>query len=75
MAQVIVRNLDETTVAALKARAAARGHSLERELRLLLAEAARPTREEIVATAAELRARGGWVDLDLDALIREERDS
>ncbi len=75
MAQVLIRNLDEATVAALRARAAARGHSLEQELRLVLAAAARPTREEARATAAAIRALGRRpVTADLEALVREDRE-
>jgi plasmid stability protein len=39
MAQLIVRNIDATTVAALKRRAAARGHSAEAEHREILRRA------------------------------------
>ncbi len=39
MAQVIIRNLDEGTMSAFKARAQAHGRSLEGELRRLLSEA------------------------------------
>lgn len=74
MAQVIVRNLDEAAVAALKARARAHGRSLEQELRLVLAEAARPTREQLCETAASIRALGRRpVAVDLEGLIREDR--
>jgi antitoxin FitA len=74
MAQLTVRNLDEEIVAALKARAAARGHSLEQELRDLLAQAARPTRPEIRETAAAIRRLGrAPVRANLEALVREDR--
>jgi len=75
MAQVIIRNLDEATVDALKARAAAHGHSLEQELRLLLFEAASPTRSEVRETASAIRSMTKRrVYLDVDKLIREDRD-
>jgi plasmid stability protein len=75
MAQVIIRNLDEATVAALKARAAARGHSLEQELRQVLVEAARPIREEMRQTAAAIRALTTRpVAADIAAMIRADRD-
>jgi len=75
VAQVLIRNLDPATVDALKARAAACGRSLEQELRLLLTEAAHPTRQEIVRTAAAIRELGTEpVAVDLDALVREDRD-
>ena len=75
MAQVLVRNLDDATVDALKARAAAHGRSLEHELRLLLTAAASPTRPEVASTATAIRQLGRKpVRVDLDALIREDRD-
>ncbi len=74
MAQVIVRKLDQQTVSALKARAAAHGRSLEQELRLILATAAQPTRREVQATAAAIRSlRSGPVTTDLERLIAEDR--
>ena len=75
MAQVLVRNLDDATVNALKARAAAHGRSLEQELRLVLTEAAQPTRGEVARTAAAIRQlESKPIGVDLDALIREDRD-
>lgn len=75
MAQVIVRNLDQATVDALKARAKAQGRSLEQELRRLLIEAASPTRFETAQIAESIRALSqGEIRTDLDALIREDRD-
>lgn len=74
MAQVIVRNLEKATVDALKARAAAHGRSLEQELRLLLADAAIPTRQQVRETAAAIRHLSREsVTVDLDALLREDR--
>ncbi len=75
MSQVIVRNLDQQTVSALKSRAAAHGRSLEQELRLVLATAAKPSRQEVLEIADAIRSLGtNPVSSDLDALIREERD-
>ena len=75
MAQLIVRNLDQVIVETLKARAAAHGQSLEQEIRLLLKEAARPTRDEVVRTAAAIRAlQPQETEVDLDALVHEDRD-
>ena len=75
MAQVIVRNLDKATVDALKSRAAARGRSLEQELRQVLAEAATPTRSETIQIAGSIRAMSRHtIAVDLNALIREDRD-
>ena len=75
MAQVIVRNLDEATVAALKTRAAAHGHSLEQELRLVLKASARRTRHEAREIADSIRGLGRLpVSADLDELLRRDRD-
>ena len=75
MSQVIVRNLDQQTVSALKSRAAAHGRSLEQELRLVLATAAKPSRQELLEIADAIRSLGTKpISSDLDTLIREERD-
>ena len=55
MGQILVRNLDDGVVRALKARAAAKGQSLEAYLRGLLSETAKPTKAELLAQAAEIR--------------------
>jgi plasmid stability protein len=75
MAQVLIRQLDDQVVAALRARARARGVSLEQSLRDLLTAAARETnslREELVRLRATTPAAGR--SLDVAALIREDRD-
>lgn len=76
MGQVIIRNLDDSVVAALKARAAKHGKSLEQELREILAAAAKPSREELLAELDRIRAmtRPGEHPLAED-LIREDRDN
>ena len=75
MGQVLIRNLEDQTIAALKARAAARGHSLEQELREVLTAAASPTASEVRSIAASIRAlEAKSVATDLEALIREDRD-
>jgi plasmid stability protein len=75
MAQVIVRNLPDDVVERLKTRAAQRRRSLEQELRDILTEAARPSREEILADLDRIRAMTPRVpQTDSAELIREERD-
>ena len=75
MAQVIVRNLDDAIVKALKARAALHGRPLEQELRDILAEASRLTPEERLRIADRIRAMTpGPMAADSTDLIREERD-
>ena len=53
MGQILIRDVDDRVIAALESRAAAHGHALEDELRIMLAQAARPPR---VAMSDELRA-------------------
>ena len=74
MGQIIVRNLDEDIIERLKRRAAERKISLERHVREVLAEAAKPTRAEAVAKIAALRKQIGPVPGDSTAVIREARD-
>lgn len=75
MAQAIVRNLADEVVARLKARAAGRRRSLEQELRDILSEAARPSREEILADLDRIRAMTPKVlQTDSTDLTREDRD-
>jgi plasmid stability protein len=75
MAQVIVRQLPDEVVVRLKARAAQARHSLEQELRNILIEAARPTRDEILADMDRIRAMTPrTLQTDSAELIREDRD-
>ncbi|MXY25994.1 MAG: hypothetical protein F4Y45_15935 [Acidobacteria bacterium] len=72
--QVIVRNLDDEVVAALKQRARRNNRSLEGELRLLLTRAAKPGRAELVAEADRIRAMSGGPLEDSVSLLREDRE-
>jgi antitoxin FitA len=75
MARVLVRNLDDEIVDALKRKAKLRGCSLEQELRDILAEAARPTVEERLALSDRLRSLTlARPQSDSTELVREERD-
>ena len=76
MAQVIVRNLDDRVVADLKRKAALHGHSLEQELRDILAAGTRLSADERVSVARSIRAMtpAGVVQTDSTDLIREDRD-
>jgi plasmid stability protein len=75
MGQVIVRNFDDKTMAALKAKAELHGHSLERELRAILAGAAKPNADERLALAGRIRAMTPKKrQTDSTLLIREDRD-
>ena len=73
--QVIVRNLDPETVTELKRRAKRKGHSLQRELRNILTDAARPQRRELIAEADRIRAMTTGPLEDSVSILREDRDS
>jgi len=76
MAQVIVRNLDEGVVQALKARAELNGKALEQELREILTRASALTIEEKLGLSDRIRAMGPRrMPVESTVLIREERDS
>ncbi len=75
MGQVLIRNVDDAVIAALRARAASRGLSLEAELRDALTRAATHPRAAIAAEFAAVRAMtpGGSRRMAED-LVREGRD-
>ena len=77
MAQVLVRNLDDQVVTALRRKAELHGHSLEQELRMALTAAARLSPEERVALARRIRS---LTPSDVSPtysteLIRQDRDA
>ena len=75
MAQVIVRNLPDDVVARLKARAARKRHSLERELRDILTDASQLSRAELIAEVKRIRAMTPRrLTSDSTDLIREDRE-
>jgi plasmid stability protein len=76
MAQVIVRNLDDKIVAALKRNAARHRRSLEGELRAVLTAAARLAPDDKLAISREIRALtpGKRLLADSAPLIRQDRD-
>ena len=75
MGQILVRNLEDSVIERLKARALKANKSLEQTVRDILTEATKPSREEILADMARIRERIGPVDIDLTELIRQDRDS
>ena len=79
MADLKVRQLDDAVAAALKARAKARGRSLEEEVRRTLGESVATGKEAFRRRAAAIRAaigdRIGRPELDSARLIREDRDA
>ena len=62
MAQVLVRNVDDATLRALKRRSRRRGKSLQQELKSILEEASRSELEDSLSVAKrmqeKLRKRG-----------------
>jgi antitoxin FitA len=77
VAQVLVRNLDEAVVTALRRKAELHGHSLEQELRLTLTAAARLTIGERVALARRIRSLtpANVRQSDSTHLVRQDRDT
>ena len=80
MGQVVIRNIDNTVIERLKARAAAQHKSLEQSLRELLTEAAKPDRVELLAELDRIRAltparKPGVGYPTAEQLIREDRDT
>ena len=75
MGQILVRNLEDSVIERLKARALKTDKSLEQSVRDILIEAAKPSKEEVWAEIDRLRESIGPVTLDATDLIREDRDS
>jgi plasmid stability protein len=79
VADLKVRNVDDRVASALRARAKARGASLEEEVRRTLTALVAADRDELVRRAKALHAAAGGAsgkpELDSTRTIREERDS
>ena len=80
MAQVIVRDLEDEVIEQHRARAEARGVSLEQELRDVLRHAARPSKEELLRRMDECRAMTptlppGVKRTSAEDIIREMRET
>lgn len=77
MAQLLVRDVPEATVAELKKRAKRNGRSAEAEHRAILKETLRPRDEDFWARAEKLRnelSESGRKFTDSTELIRQARD-
>ena len=74
MGEVLIRNLDDEVVDALKLRAELKGRSLEQELREILTSAAPLSAAEKVEVSRSLRSRFATEDFDVKAAIRSGRD-
>ena len=76
MGQVLVRNLADEVIDRHRARAKARGVSLEQELRDVLRHAAQPTKGELLDEMARSRAMTPpGHRTPAEKIIREVRDS
>ena len=75
VAQLLVRDVPQEVVEALKRRAAEHGRSAEAEHRLILEEALRAGRAGFWERAAKLRsATRGRISVPSEYLIRQDRD-
>ena len=75
MPQLLVRDVPQDVVEALKRRAAEHGRSAEAEHRIILEEALRPGRAGFWERAAALRAATrGRITVPSEDLIRHDRD-
>ena len=76
MAQLLVRQVEEALVEALKRRAAAHHRSAEAEHRAILENVLRPASNDFAARAKQLRAAtAGRLKIDSAELVRQDRDS
>jgi plasmid stability protein len=78
--QVVIRNIADGVLERLKARAKAQRKSLEQSLRDLLTEAAKPSREELLADLERIRAmtpprQPGATYPTAEELVRADRDT
>lgn len=74
MGQVVIRNIDDAVLARLKEKAERANRPLEQTLREILADAARPSKEELLAQLDAIRAQSVFSAIDATDLIREDRD-
>ncbi|MEO7716995.1 MAG: Arc family DNA-binding protein [Capsulimonas sp.] len=75
MAQVLIRDIDETTVSQLKERARSNHRSFEAELRLILEQAAQRSMHSSAAELEKIRAMfAGRTFSDSVELLREDRE-
>jgi len=80
MGQILVRNLEDSVIERLKARALKANTSLEQTVRDILKDAVKPSREDVLAEMDRIREgirsrHGGDIDFDINGVIREERDN
>jgi antitoxin FitA len=74
MGQILVRNLDDSTIERLKLRAARSKSSLEQTVRDILTEATKSSKAELLDEIDRIRAMSKPSDVDSVSLIRVFRD-
>ena len=74
MPDILVRGLNSQTVKRLKVRAARNGRSLQREVKVVLENAAPPSIDEILEDARAWRKKLGRKFEDSTELIRQDRE-
>lgn len=72
MANISVRNLDDSIRDTLRDRAAQHGHSMEAEIRQILTEAARPPVSDPFLELARRSQEAGGVDLETRSATPED---
>ena len=76
MKQMLVRNIDDLTAERFKAKAQAEGKSAEQALRDLIAQYAKPSKEDALRLFDEIRSKTvGKAVVDPVELIRRDRDT
>lgn len=75
MAQVLVREIEEEVVTAMRAKAKAAGTSLEEFARRAFRDSVKPTKAEVLAEMDRIRALTPKRLEDSTFLIREDRDN
>lgn len=74
MGQVLVRNLEDDVIDALRLRAEAKGHSLEQELREIIRTAAQSTASKLDAVLHVRQMQKQATKIKSEDLIRDDRD-
>lgn len=76
MGQVLVRNLDDQVIEAIKLKAELKGHSLEQELREIIKQAAPLLPEERLALSDRIRAmQTAPATMVSEDILRHDRDT
>lgn len=75
MVDILVRNVDAETARRLKAKAKAKGASVNETAREALAAFVKPSRDELVKKLDYIRSMSPCSNVDSTNLIREDRDN